>query len=78
VNDDRSISDKIPLPGRMIKYRFATMKIGESFAVKSEELHKVRAAASAYGKTHKKRFTVRLIDPDTKSYRCWRIEDREE
>jgi hypothetical protein len=78
MSDDYPITGGVPLPGRMIKYKFATMEIGDSFPVKREDLRKVRAAASAYGRAHDKRFSVRLINPSAKTYRCWRIADKRE
>ena len=71
--DEFPVSPAVKLPGRMITYPFATMEVDDSFPVKRDDLRKVRAAASAYGRAHNKRFSVRLINPSAKTYRCWRI-----
>lgn len=64
---------KIPPPvaGRT-KYPFAKMKVGDSFAVGSDELNRVRAASSAAGVRRTMKFAVR-VDPISKTHRCWRI-----
>lgn len=63
----------IKIPARMIKYNFPIMEVNESFPVAEEEVHRVRGAASAYGRAHNMKFSVRMTDPGARTYRCWRI-----
>ena len=67
--------------GRPPIYPFGQMEIGDSFAipadadgyssgVNGQRRHKVRIAASAYGKAHGLRFATRML-PDG-SVRIWR------
>lgn len=71
--DDSRLSKDFKRPNRMIKYSFPIMEVNDSFPVDREQLHKVRAAASAYGRAHNMKFSIRMIDPSAKTYRCWRI-----
>ena len=71
--DDFPLSKDFKIPGRMIKYNFAIMEVNESFPVDRNELRRVRAAASAYGRAHNMKFSIRMINPSAKTYRCWRI-----
>jgi hypothetical protein len=57
-------------------YPFASMKVGDSFAISDERnaLTRVRAIASLYGTNHPPmKFSVRMTDPHARTYRCWRI-----
>jgi hypothetical protein len=66
MNIDKNF--KIP-----VKYPFAKMKVGDSFAVPPDvKRPAVTVAAMRFGRKHDMRFTVRQM-PD-KSFRCWRIE----
>lgn len=74
------IESGIPLPGNRIgwkKYSFDEMDVGQSFALETsdiKEIEAVRAAASYYGIRHRpKKFAVRMADPATRTYRCWRV-----
>lgn len=66
------IEKNIPLPNdqRSVKYPFNEMAIGDSFAVKEGDLHRVRSASWAAGRRLNIRFSVRAYDGE---YRCWRI-----
>ena len=64
------IDKQFPIP---IKYPFAKMKIGDSFAVPPDvKRPAVTVAAMRYGRKHGMRFTVRQVAD--KTFRCWRIE----
>lgn len=68
------VEANVDLPKPMMeRYPFAKMAIGDSFAVASQKVGKVRAAACQYGKRHQAKFSVRLMNPLKKTYRCWRI-----
>jgi hypothetical protein len=74
------IQSDIPLP-RLVcgrdSYPFASMAVGDSFALESNDIknvQRVRTAASWYGlRNEPVKFAVRRVDPITKQYRCWRI-----
>jgi len=51
-------------------YPFEKMDIGDSFSAPAGKHHAVRCAASAYGRRHKKKFSVRKHGPDC---RVWRL-----
>ena len=59
---------------KLERYPFATMGIGDSFAVPSETVAKVRSAACQFAKRHPPmKFAVRLTNPVKRTFRCWRI-----
>lgn len=66
------IDKNIPMPSdrRAVKYPFSEMVIGDSFAVKKGDLHRIRSASWAAGKRLNARFAVRAYNGE---YRCWRI-----
>lgn len=70
--ESMKIDKNIPLPSihGKVKYPFNEMAIGDSFAVKKVDLHRVRSASWAAGKRLNMRFSV-LAYKD--AYRCWRI-----
>ena len=64
-----SIDKKVPLP---VRFPFADMEVGDSFAVPPEvNRPAINVAAMRYGRKHNMKFTVRLT-PD-RTLRCWRI-----
>lgn len=52
------------------KYPFNEMDIGDSFAIPGDLMTSVRSAATAFGRDHSQKFTVRK---DGDGGRCWRI-----
>lgn len=71
---DYEISKKYAIPasvgvGRRPVYPFSQMEIGDSFAVLTGELEKVRSAASNFKKRHGKTFCVQKHGD---GHRCWR------
>lgn len=74
-----AIEKNVPVPatsyqsGAPIKYPFADMEIGDSFVVGAEKIdgHRVRVAASHFGKRNARRFMVRQVD---NGHRVWRVE----
>jgi hypothetical protein len=56
-------------------YPFASMKVGDSFAISNNDrgVERVRAVASLYGTQHAMKFSVRMTDPHARTYRCWRV-----
>jgi hypothetical protein len=63
------VEKNVPIP---VKYPFAGMQVGDSFAVPSNiRREMVSVAAIRYGRKHGMKFTVRQM-PD-RTYRCWRI-----
>lgn len=65
-------SKKVPIPQQLLKYPFATMKVGDSFTVSIKDRKNVSARASRVGAETGKKFTVRKIDENT--LRVWRTE----
>lgn len=69
--------DVVVPKARWHKYPFATMEVGDSFVLAGSddiEVSRVRASSCYYGIRHPPRkFSVRLADPETKVYRCWRV-----
>ena len=64
------IDKQFPIP---VKYPFAGMQVGDSFAVpKGVGRTAVSISALRYSRKHGGKFTVRLM-PD-RSLRCWRLE----
>lgn len=64
------IDKQFPIP---VKYPFAGMQVGDSFAVPPDvKRPAVTVAAMRFGRRHGMRFTVRQVAD--KTYRCWRIE----
>ena len=64
------IEKNVPMP---LRYPFAQMEVGDSFAVPPNVSRTtVNVAAKRYTDKHGGKFTVRLM-PD-RSYRCWRVE----
>lgn len=64
------IDKQFPIP---VKYPFAGMQVGDSFAVPPDvKRPAVTVAAMRYGRKHGMRFTVRQVAD--KTFRCWRIE----
>lgn len=80
ANPSYEVQSDIPLPrirsGRD-SYPFASMAVGDSFALASNDIKDVqraRTAACWYGlRNEPKKFAIRRADPITKAYRCWRI-----
>lgn len=74
-----AIQTGIPIaPAKKVHvYPFATMNVGDSFPLESNdwrEIDRVRAAVQHWQKRHAPmRFAVRQTDPASKQYRCWRI-----
>ena len=64
------IESGIPLPGRRLKYPFAEMKVGDSFAIAEADLRKISVSAFAEGKRLGFKFSVRTADGGG---RVWRI-----
>lgn len=62
------LEKNIPLPGPS-KYPFATMEVGDSFAVKGDEAFKARASAYQYGRRFNQKYSVRK---NGVGYRIWR------
>lgn len=66
-----------PLKSAKNIYPFATMSVGDSFALAEgniREVERVRAAACYWGLRHAPmKFAVRISDPSIRAYRCWRI-----
>ena len=63
-----SIDKKVPLP---VRFPFADMEVGDSFAVPPEvNRPAINVAAMRYGRKHGMTFTVRLTAD--RSLRCWR------
>jgi hypothetical protein len=63
--------------GGVSSYPFASMEIGDSFAISNNErreVERVRVSAFYYaiGRAPMK-FSVRMTDPKARTYRCWRI-----
>lgn len=55
--------------GAAAKYPLGEMKVGDSFAFAAEAVTKIRAAATAWQRTHPgQKFTV-----SRRERRCWRI-----
>ena len=68
-----TIEKNVPIPenrGRLSKYPFGEMELGDSFVVEKEKMNTIRTNCSTYGKSHKKKFVVRK---DGDKIRCWRI-----
>lgn len=64
------IDKNVPIP---VKFPFAKMKIGDSFAVPPDvKRPAVTVAAMRFGRKYGVKFTVRQVAD--KTYRCWRIE----
>ena len=64
------IDKQFPIP---VKYPFAGMQVGDSFAVPPDvKRPAVTVAAMRFGRKHNMRFTVRQVAD--KTFRCWRIE----
>lgn len=56
-----------------VKYPFAGMQVGDSFAVPPDvKRPAVTVAAMRFGRKHGMKFTVRQVAD--KTFRCWRIE----
>jgi len=75
-----AIESGIPIaPRKLYKkiYPFSTMEIGDSFSLAENsfgEIGRVRAAAYYFETRHQPmKFAVRISDPSTRAYRCWRI-----
>lgn len=65
------IDKNVPMP---VRYPFADMQVGDSFAVpKTVHRTTVSIAALRYGRKHGMKFAVRQTDPINKSLRCWRV-----
>jgi hypothetical protein len=65
-----SIDKNIPIP---VKYPFANMQVGDSFAVQPDvKRQAIAVAAHRYGLKHGMKFTVRLTTDRT--LRCWRVQ----
>jgi hypothetical protein len=58
-------------------YPFASMEIGDSFAISNNErreVERVRVSAVYYALRNPPiKFAVRITDPKARTYRCWRI-----
>ena len=70
------IETGIPMPPKTLieRYKFAEMEVGNSFRVKSGTVNKVRSAACQFAKRNPPaKFTIRVVDPIKKTYRCWRV-----
>lgn len=68
------IEKNVPIPNGVAakaKYPFADMDLGDSIHVPKERFGKARAAATAFGKYHQKKFAGRR---DGKGGRIWRVE----
>lgn len=52
------------------KYPFASMIVGDSFAVSEDMAPKVRSASAAHGHRYNMKFSTRQFDG---GFRCWRI-----
>jgi len=64
------IDKQFPIP---VKYPFAGMQVGDSFAVPPDvKRPAVTVAAMRYGRKHGMKFTVRQVAD--KTFRCWRLE----
>jgi hypothetical protein len=64
------IDKQFPIP---VKYPFAGMQVGDSFAVPPDvKRPAVTVAAMRFGRKNGMRFTVRQVAD--KTFRCWRIE----
>jgi hypothetical protein len=63
--------------GGVSSYPFASMKVGDSFAISNNEpreVERVRVNAFYYALRHgPMKFAVRITDPHARTYRCWRI-----
>ncbi len=75
-----AIESGIPIaPGKYARmvYPFATMNVGDSFELTDnsfQEVDRVRSAVQAWQRRHAPmKFAVRMKDPTTRNYRCWRI-----
>lgn len=58
--------------GRVNKYPFGSMEVGDSFSFAESDKRKLQNACCIYGKRNNKFFLIRKDDLGT--YRCWRIE----
>lgn len=74
INVDTTIP--MPAPAEQKKYPFATMEVGHSFFIEAadeEDMHRLRSAASHFGKRRGWKFTVRkATENEANGYRCWR------
>ena len=66
------IEKNVPIDGRQPynRYPFGEMEVNDSFFVADGKQSRLSAAATASGKTHGTKFTVRKVDG---GYRIWRI-----
>ncbi len=70
MKKELAVDKRVPIP---VKFPFAKMKVGDSFAVPRDvKRAAVSVAAMRFGRKHDMRFTVRQM-PD-KTFRCWRVE----
>ena len=68
---DFKIESDVDMPEAWSKYPFGGMEVGQSFAIDAGSVVLVRNAASAHGRKHGKKFSVRKVDGVG---RVWRIE----
>lgn len=77
TNGQFKVESGIPLPegnggGRLPKYPWTEMNVGDSFPVPESQRKTVKSAATAYCNSRKHlRFTVRK--DANGDYRCWRV-----
>lgn len=73
MSEDFKIESGIQIvrPGKWRKYPFNEMKPGDSFLLNgSGNRNLIAGAASAFGKVHGQKFSVRKT---AEGYRCWRV-----
>lgn len=74
-----SVDTDVPIPSgsERKRYPFRTMEAGHSFFIAADKLpdaHRLRSAASHYGKRKGWAFTIRkVVENDVDGYRCWRV-----
>ncbi len=57
--------------GRFPKYPFGTMKVGDSFVIKRDDVRRATSAASMFGRRNGMTFTCRKNEDGTAT--CWRL-----
>lgn len=72
-NDQRiPIDHGMPIPNERVKYPFASMAVGDSFAVPENKSRYARSGASTFGKKHGRTFTSRK-EEGKDTIRIWRV-----
>jgi hypothetical protein len=71
MKKELAVDKRVPIP---VKFPFAKMKVGDSFAVPRDiKRAAVSVAAMRFGRKHNMKFTVRQTDAKGAAFRCWRI-----